>query len=292
MHIFEHFVCIDWSGAVGERHAGIAVSMCEIGDQAPRLVRPGHRWSRQDVADWLLHKMPANSLAGMDLSSSMAFVDRGAYFPEWSDSPRDAPDLWALVDRICADDPHLSASSFVAHEQAARHFRRQGGLVGDLFEPGRGRLRRCEQLQAKFGLNPYSNFNLVGAAQVGKSSLTGMRVLHRLHRRLPVWPIERDKLSENGSLLVEIYTSLAAVVSGRRPGRSKMRSYSELNAALTSPAIASRPIRREGPISDHQSDAILTAAWMRRAAADPQMWQPEAMGDDIACKEGWTFGLY
>ena len=30
------------------------------------------------------------------------------------------------------------------------------------------------------GCKPYSNFNLVGAAQVGKSSLSGMRMLHRL----------------------------------------------------------------------------------------------------------------
>lgn len=291
MERFENFACIDWSGAVGERHAGIAVALCSTGDDAPKLVRPKHRWSRAEAADWLLHKMPPSTLVGIDLSASMAFVDRGAYFPEWTDSPEDAPALWALVERICANDPHLSASSFVAHEQASRHFRRHGGLVGDLFEAGRGRLRQCELAQAVVGLNPYSNFNLIGAAQVGKSSLTGMRVLHRVHDGLPVWPIDGNRVSPSGSLLVEIYTSLAALAAGRRAGRSKMRSVAELNEALVSSAIASRPVHGNGPISDHHSDALLTAAWMRRAASDERVWHPSALTAEIARKEGWTFGL-
>ena len=38
---FQHFAAVDWSGAAGERHPGIAVSMCPAGDTAPELVRPG-----------------------------------------------------------------------------------------------------------------------------------------------------------------------------------------------------------------------------------------------------------
>ena len=55
---FRHFAAIDWSGAVGERHKGIAVALCGAGDEAPALVRPCHRWSRPEVLDWLLHEMP------------------------------------------------------------------------------------------------------------------------------------------------------------------------------------------------------------------------------------------
>ena len=61
------------------------------------------------------------------------------------------------------------------------------------------------------GCRPYSNLNLVGAAQVGKSSLTGMRLLHALGRRLPIWPI--DAVPAHGSLIVEIYTTIAAMSS-------------------------------------------------------------------------------
>ena len=68
-----------------------------------------------------------------------------------------------------------------------------------------------------------------------------------------------------------------------------MRSHAELDAALTSPAIASAPTGGSGPIDDHASDALLTAAWLRRAAARPALWNPQGL-DLVACTEGWTFG--
>ena len=64
---FGHFAAIDWSGAAGERHKGIALAICAEGDEAPRLVRAGHRWSRGEVLDWLVGEMPKDTLAGLDL---------------------------------------------------------------------------------------------------------------------------------------------------------------------------------------------------------------------------------
>lgn len=250
------------------------------------LVRPGHRWSRDEVLDWLVEELPADTLVGFDMGISLAFADHGAFFPGWTDSPSDARALWDMIDRLCADDPHLAASGFVDHFEAARHFRRHGGREGDLFGGGRGRFRVTERAQQAMGCKPYSNFNLVGAAQVGKSSLTGMRLLHRLDGRLPVWPI--DPLPDSGSAVVEIYTTLAALAAGRSAGKSKMRSFEELNAALA--ALGSGPVPGEGPIADHASDALLTAAWLRIAAHDPQLWQPAGLTDKIAATEGWTFG--
>lgn len=140
---------------MGARQRGIAVAVCGT-DGSPALVRPGHVWSRGEVRDWLADALPPNTLVGLDLGTSLPFADRGAFFPEWDESPHDAKALWALVDRLCSEDPDFAASSFVVHEQAARHFRCQGGRVGDLFEPGRGRLRVTERAQAAAGLNPYS----------------------------------------------------------------------------------------------------------------------------------------
>ncbi|MDO7842829.1 hypothetical protein Q5H94_10855 [Sphingomonas sp. CA1-15] len=263
----------------------MAVALCRSGDAAPELVQPGHIWSRQDVLDWLAGDLPEDTLVGLDLGISLPFVDEGAFFPGWSESPRDAPALWALVDRLCADDPYLAASSFVDHVEAARHFRRHGGRKGDLFT-GRGRLRATEHAQARAGLRPYSNLNLVGAAQVGKSSLTGMRVLHRLAGRVPVWPFEE---CESGSVIVEIYTSLAALAGGRSVGRTKMKTGTELDAALRH--IGSVPTGLSGAIDDHKSDAILTAAWLRSVADRPELWHPSGMTPEIARTEGWTFGI-
>lgn len=282
---FTHFAAIDWSGAVGARQKGIAVAICRIGADAPTLLKPDDGWSRLKVLEWLQHAMPADTLVGLDLGPSLPFADRGAFFPGWAESPADARGLWALIERICADDPHLSASSFVDHAEAARHFRRHGGRRGEFFE-GRGRLRVTEEAQRLQGLNPYSNLNLVGASQVGKSSLTGMRVLHRVQGKLPIWPFDD---SATGSLIVEIYTSIAAIAAGRPRGRSKMRTIAELNAALA--AIGSATVAGDGAIDDHSSDAILTAAWLRTAADRAALWHPAALTPALARTEGWTFGV-
>lgn len=296
---FRHFAAIDWSGAAGERHKGIAVAICGGEGGAPELVRPGHRWSRHDVLDWLLGEMPPDTVVGLDLGISLPFADCGAFFPGWAASPSDAKFLWALVDETCRDDPHLAASSFVDHLEASRYFRRHGRREGARFHAPeaidrRGRFRVTEQAQARMGCKPYSNFNLVGAAQVGKSSLTGMRVLHRLAGRLPVWPFdfaqgERvDPLPASGSVVVEIYTAIAAIEAGRTAGQSKMRSYEELNSALGN--LGSPPVRGSGPLDDHSADALLTAAWLRTAAERPELWSPQDLTPELARTEGWTFG--
>lgn len=286
MRKFTHFAAIDWSGAVGPRQPGIAVALCTGGNQAPALIRPGHIWSRQDVLDWLLNELPGNTLVGMDLSPALPFADEDAYFPEWSESPSDARVLWALVDHICTDDPHFAASSFVDHTDASRYFRRHGNRTGDLFGIGRGRLRVVEERQRAHGLSPYSCFNLVGAAQVGKSSLTAMRVLHRLAGRIPLWPF--DMLPDAGSVIVEIYTSLAAREAGLRAGLSKMRDGVSLDAALGN--LGSEPHRPLSRYTDHATDAILTAAWLRKVADNPALWNPDGL-DAVAQTEGWTFGV-
>lgn len=284
---FEHFAAIDWSGAVGPVQPGIAVAICARDGGPPELIaRPGG-WSRMAVLHWLRDEMPDATLVGLDLGLSLPFADRGAFFPGWDESPMDARALWALVDQISADDPHLAASSFVDHPHASRHFRRHGGREGDQYGGGRGRLRLSEIEQRLQGLNPYSNLNLVGAAQVGKSSLTGMRVMHQLAGELPIWPF--DPAPAQGSLIVEIYTSLAAIAAGRTKGRTKMTSIEALNVALET--IGSTPVAGSGAIDDHSADALLTAAWLRAYGPRPELWSPAGLTPDIARTEGWTFGI-
>ncbi len=288
MSRFERFVAIDWSGAVGAVQRGIAVAVCSSGSGAPQLVRAEGGWSREAALEWLVASLPERSLVGLDLGMSLPFADRGAFFPEWPDSPGDARGLWKLVDTICVGDANLAASAFVDHPEASRHFRRHGGRVGDLFGAGRGRLRVTERHQQAQGLSPYSNLNLVGAAQVGKSSLTGMRILHRLRGHVPIWPFDAPG---DGSVVLEIYTTIAAIAAGRPRGRSKMKTIAALDAALTASAIGSDPVGGVGDIDDHRSDAILTAAWLRANADRGELWRPAAMTPQIAATEGWTFGV-
>ncbi len=287
---FDHFLAIDWSGAKGKRHKGIALAICDAAGGAPVLVDPGAGWSREDVLT-VLQDLPPDTLVGMDLGIALPFADCDAYFPGLEDGPQDAKALWTFIDRLCRDDEDLAANSFVDHPRLAPYYRRQGLAEGAMFrcdnaDHGRGRFRAAEHAQAAMGLKPYSNLNLVGAAQVGKSSLTGMRLLHRLGGRVPVWPI--DPLPPDGSVITEIYTTLAAMQAGRSPARAKMRDYSELNDALG--VIGSPPAQGSGPIDDHSADALITAAWLRSAAQRPENWEPAGLTPKIAQTEGWTFG--
>ncbi len=74
---FEAYVAIDWSGAKGRRHKGIAIAEARD-ERAPRLVRPGHVWSRSEVCDWLLARAAQEpTLFGFDFSFAPPFAERG-----------------------------------------------------------------------------------------------------------------------------------------------------------------------------------------------------------------------
>lgn len=288
---FARFACIDWSGAKGAWQKGIALAICAQGDGAPRLLAPADgRWSRRSMLDWLLRQADAEAdmLIGVDFSAALPFADAGAYFPGLAGSPADARALWRHVDEVCADDPHLAASLYVTHPDIAPYFR-IGTITGPRFASAdrNGRLRAVERLKASG--RPTSCFNLVGASQVGLSSLTGMRVLHQLSGDIPIWPF--DAVPEKGPLLVEIYTSIAAIAAGRPRNATKMPDHRTLNDALA--MLGSRPVRGSGQIDDHSSDALLTAAWLRRRAGDETLWDPPGLRADpsLAITEGWTFGV-
>ncbi len=283
---FKHFVAIDWSGAKGARQKGIAIAVCTSGGSPPELVYPHRRWSRSEVLNWLIEDLAPDSLVGFDLSPGLPFDDVQAFFPGWSKSPNSARELWALVDAHGSDGDHLGAHGFIAHPEVRRHFRHGKDDCGDLFVGGAGRMRRTEARQRDHQLTPSSCFNLVGAAQVGKSSLTGMRVLHRLGGSIPIWPF--DAIPGTGSLIVEIYTSLAARAAGIPPGRSKM-----LDAAHLDRALAQLGVSNHAPLpeyTDHATDAILTSAWLRHVAWDQTLWSPDGLAR-VAQTEGWTFGV-
>jgi hypothetical protein len=74
---FATYVAIDRSGAKGKRHKGIAIAEAR-GDSAPRLVRPGHVWSREEVLAWLLKRAAKEPiLFGFDFSFAPPIIERG-----------------------------------------------------------------------------------------------------------------------------------------------------------------------------------------------------------------------
>jgi hypothetical protein len=109
MRHFSRFACVDWSGAKGSRHAGIALAVCEEGMDAPALILPpGKAWSRQGIADWLLAQ-DDDLLIGFDFSFAPPLIERGCYFPG-EDVPVRAKEFWAYVEQICEDEDLGAAS--------------------------------------------------------------------------------------------------------------------------------------------------------------------------------------
>jgi hypothetical protein len=278
---FAAFVGIDWSGAKGRTHRGIAIAEAR-GDDAPRLVRPGHVWSRQEVLDWLLKRAAKEpTLFGFDFSFAPPFAELEAYLPGEKDVPSDARNFWAYVDTKSRDED-LGAASFL-EEVHRRHFYFgiADGVKADFV-----RFRICDaRLNAQGGRKTASAYDAIGAAQVAKASFSGMRLLHRIDGEVAIWPM--DPLPPEGSAVVEIYTRIYlrnAGMSGK-----KLRSRAELNQALI--GLGSKPVRLRFEPNDHQTDALVTAAGMRAHANQPLAFGPPGLTPKLAQTEGWTFGI-
>eukprot|EP01035_Chromulina_nebulosa_P064034 gene64034-biopygen46790 len=148
--------------------------------------------------------------------------------------------------------------------------------------------RRCEaHYNAQGGGKPSTVYDAIGAAQVAKASFAGMRLLHHLGHDIAVWPF--DCVPDHGALVIEIYTAIAARAAGMRKGLSKLRDGESLDAALA--VIGSQPHRPLTRYTDHATDVILSAAWLRANADRAELWHPTALTREITQSEGWTFGV-
>jgi hypothetical protein len=280
---FTRFAAIDWSGAKGRRHKGIALATCAAGTAAPALVEAQDGiWSRTAVLDWLLDHRAEPMLVGFDMSFCAPFLDRGAYLPGESEAT-DARAFWAYVDAHSADED-LGAASFL-DSRRGKHFYlgAADGAKAQFLH-----FRRAEAaFNAAGGGKATTVYDAIGAAQVAKASFAGMRLLHHIDGRIPIWPF--DPLPRRGMLIVEIYTAIAARAAGLRKGRSKLRTAEALDDALA--ALGSEPHASLRHYSDHATDAILAAAWLRANAGRADLWAPPLLTPQIAETEGWTFGV-
>jgi hypothetical protein len=279
---FQSYIAIDWSGAKGKRHKGIAIAEAQ-GDAAPRLIRPDHVWSRTEVLDWLVARAAKGpTLFGFDFSFAPPIVEKGEYLLGEPGVPKTARAFWAYVDAHSRDED-LGAASFL--EQVHRrhfYFGIADGVKADFV-----RFRQCDaRLNAQGGRKTASAYDAIGAAQVAKASFAGMRLLHRVDGKVAIWPM--DPLPDSSSAVVEIYTRIYL----RRAGMSgkKLRSVEALNLALA--GLGSKPVRLRFEPNDHQTDALVTAAGMRALATEePRAFRPEGLTPHIARSEGWTFGV-
>ena len=171
-------IAVDWSGArTGERRA---IWLAEA--VGGRLVRLEGGRTREEVVAHLLGEAARDPdlVAGLDFAFSL---------PEWFLRQRgidDAGGAWELVTR--------EGEAWLTNPQPP--FWRRRKAHGDGF-------RRTE---LECGGQPKSVFQLVGAGQVGTSTLRGIPFLPRLRERFAIWPFDDPRLP----LLVEIYPRLYA----------------------------------------------------------------------------------
>lgn len=284
---FTHFIGIDWTGARGQAHAGLAVAMCALGEGTPRLVAPPSgksRWSREECASWILAGMglpkAARALVGLDSSFGMPFADEGRYLAG-IDLPDNAVDLWAHVDNLCGDAPDLYGGPFV---DAHARFYLRTGAKGDAYSR---RMRVAERLAVESGAGPCESvFHLIGPSQVGLSGLSTMRMLARLagQDNISVWPF--DTIIDTPVTVIEIYAAAFASLGGHR---GKVRGRAELAGVLKGLGVP-RP-RVPALFSDHAADAIVTAAALRHIAHDRKYWNPAELSTMVRRTEGWVFGI-
>ncbi|EIT72229.1 MULTISPECIES: hypothetical protein [Hydrocarboniphaga] len=269
---FDGFVAIDWSGASGPAYAGIAVARCRAGMAAPQLVRPADargRWTRSAVFDWLVAEGDRNQrlLVGID----MAFA-----LPAPFEAP---PQLWARIETHCAQDADFTGHRYV---EGDTRFWRSGKQPADWI----GHQRPAELACIAQGLgHPQTPLKLIGPKQVGLGTLAGARLLHRLREQRParwaIWPFDDVARDDRRSACVEIYPRL--FIRKAAGGNAKLRSGAALDAALQ--ALGSEPAGLVH-FDDHQADAIIAAAGLRRTAEDRALWRAGA-----GQERGWIFGV-
>lgn len=279
---FSRFVAIDWSGAKGTTHKGIAIAEAR-GEAAPRLIRAGHVWSRKEVLGWVIKEAEKEpTIFGFDFSFAPPIIERGEYLLGEKNVPRTARDFWGYVDARCEDEDLGAASFLESTHRKHFYFGIADGLKSHFV-----RFRQCDaRLNEQGGRKTASAYDAIGAAQVAKASFSGMRLLRHLDGKVAIWPM--DPLPERGSAVVEIYTRIYL----RRAGLTgtKLRSRQDLNLALK--GLGSPPARLRFEPNDHQTDALVTAAGMRVVArTEPRAFAPEGLTPEIAQSEGWTFGV-
>jgi CopG antitoxin of type II toxin-antitoxin system len=283
MRAFDGYIAIDWSGADG-RYVGISIAACVPGNGAPRLIAPeGARWTRTAVAAWLDGELKSGRrlLIGCDFAFGLPFEEHG-YFAGAAPGVADIFGLWDAVDDASVGAGDFGCAPVLADPRFAPLYWQRGR------QPAAWTLRRRRAelaCAAATGTHPECVFKLIGAKQVGKASLTGIRVLRHVRlanrSRLAVWPFEPVGTK---SVLVEIYPTLFRKQAAGSV--VKLRTRDALNAALRK--LGARGVAQHG-LSDHDTDALISAAGLRRATAERSDWLAPA--DPHVRREGWIFGV-
>lgn len=282
---FDRFIAIDWTGARNPVVSkAIAVAACQKNKNAPEILEGP--WSRHLVADMIagLTQKSSRILIGIDCNFGYAHETGLRQFgPAY-----DHRDLWRAVDEASsAEDNYFAGPYWQSHPKI---FWTSGKMSAGFIMP-----RRVTELvcgQAGYGW-PESPFKLIGAKQVGKGGLAGMRMAHDLKKRcgdaVAVWPFEPEIVDQARVVITEIYPRQFLKRAGH--GNTKVRHLTDLNRAL---ALLQSQLANISEFSDHTADAIVAAAglrWLCGSAKNIPRSISHPPCDPLTLRrEGWIFG--
>lgn len=292
---YNTFIAVDWSGARSGNTKGIAVAVATMADNNVVLVSPPEKkyWRRIDVYNFIQQQaISGNALIGIDCAFSLPFERSSKYFLD--DTPH-VFDLWCKVDDECLsfsqfDNADFYAEAFWRGENYGADFWVRGKRPQNFME-GEEPHRETEIAAKQQGLGaPESPYKLIGARQVGKGGLAGMRMMYRLQNeqkdQMGFWPFQA--LGLHPIVMMEIFPRLFLKKTGF--GSRKIREVSALNDALDYYGCIYHS--DGGKISDHESDAVVSAAGMKDIYLNKaELFSRDCLSKRAKSYEGWILGV-
>lgn len=298
--MFQQFAAVDWSGAKTPFKT-FAVSLAVCDDQAgsaPQAVNK--KLSRTDVFEWIAKQVKHGHKTLLGIDCNLGYSAKVAQQQVGPQANYLA--FWQALDQVCSDDDNFFAGKFWQHKRYGKAFW-VSGKQPEWFDLQTLR-RKSEQASVDKGLGtPESPFKLIGAKQVGKGGLAGMRMMYRLKRefgdRIAVWPFEANLVDDAIVVISENFPRLFIRHAGF--GNKKVREVDELERVL-SYFSAECPIfqnvdgsntgeKDQVALNDHLTDAIIASAGMRWAITSGYSLDTQRLPVEAKKIEGWIFGV-
>jgi hypothetical protein len=285
--MFEQFIGIDWSGAEKPvKTNAIALASCSVSSLlAPVAIHS--KLSRDDVFQYICELMRSRQKVLVGIDCNLGYARSVA--DETFGNDINYSELWRQVENLNIDNKNLFAGNVWKNPRYQDCFWTKGKQP-DWFNLDK--LRRITEkaaIEQSLG-TPESPFKLIGAKQVGKGGLSGMRLVHQLKTQfgdqVAVWPFEPTLLNNARVVISEIYPRLFIKYADK--GNLKVRDHDSLNFVLSK--LDAKAYKRESALSDHLTDAIISSAGLRHFIKKGYSLSSElpAAAVDI---EGWIFGV-
>ncbi|WP_395339987.1 hypothetical protein PN836_015785 [Ningiella sp. W23] len=284
---FDEYVGVDWSGAKSPKKSfSISLASCFSGQTDAPSARL-EKLSRTDIFDFIKARLSTTSrtLIGIDCNFGYcAEVMRRQFGKDVS-----YLDLHKAVEQMNLEHPNFFAGNFWSCKPYVNDFWTTGKQPQWFCAKSLRRHTETASIEQGLGI-PESPFKLIGAKQVGKGGLAGMRMLRQLKMLYPdtlaLWPFDGQKIHDARVVVTEIYPRLFIKKAGF--GNQKVRDLPTLNEVLSN--FDSGSLKLEAELNDHLSDAIIASAALRWFCQNRHPLSLR-MPHEAKKLEGWIFGV-